>query len=78
MGDCGTALSTGQNELGEGRQFGVVRLEGLIERHNAFRFEQLKAGDAEFAAEVEEVVLNLMHKSVDRRPEGLATQQAER
>src|SRR5262245_62450224 len=48
-----------QDEILEGRQRVVEGVEHLLELHDALGLDGLRAGDAELAAEIEQVVLDL-------------------
>ena len=58
MGDCRRSRAAGKDELGQARQGLVVRLEPLVELRQLMRVDILETRYAQFAAKVEQIVLD--------------------
>ena len=77
MGNCRTAAATGQDEFLQTREVRVVIGKRLVERKYPFRRQQGEARDAELAAEVKQIVLNMIQKQIDCGRQGFAAQESE-
>ncbi|MNZ82864.1 hypothetical protein D3C78_1015730 [compost metagenome] len=71
------ARARGQDELLQARQLGVVVRQGIVELQQAFVLEQLVAGNRQFAAQVEQLVLDIDQQRAHVLRQVLAQQQAD-
>jgi multiple antibiotic resistance protein len=76
MGNAGSAGTGWQDEFFQPWQGFVVFFQRLVQRGNRFGFEQLKAGDGQLAAQVEQLVLCLHQQPVHPIGQLLAKQHA--
>src|SRR5690606_9900747 len=74
---CG-ARSARKDELLQSRQVGIVVFEQLVEPRDTRIRQVLQTGNAQLAAEVEQVVLDVGERGADRLRQRLALQDADR
>ena len=77
MGEGGGAAAAGQDEILERRQFGVEVGDRGFEPANVCVPDQLRARDADFAAQIEQVVLHAEQDGTDAVRAILGQQEAE-
>ncbi len=73
----GSAAAGGQDELLQRRQLGVVVRQRLVQLQHRRALQQLVAGDAELAAQVEQLVLDGIEQRAHILRQRLAQQQPE-